>query len=166
MAKDCKHYSPGELMDTGGRFVRIAECLYVRNGRIYGTKTVDGKMVRKAAPMQGLEAIDARGNPTAAVKKWVRLWGDQVERQEDFADRKRVRVPSFAEILEAYPQLAAVERAASGKPQEVTVSVASAALSFSPAKTREFSACVEITSSNKLEKAELPPLAIKVLVLM
>lgn len=77
MAKKCKHYSPGELMDTGGRFVRIAECLYVRNGRIYGTKTVDGKMVRKAAPMQGLEAIDARGNPTAAVKKWVRLWGDR-----------------------------------------------------------------------------------------
>ena len=128
MAKDCKHYSPGELMDTGGRFVRISECLYVRNGRIYGTKTVDGKMVRKAAPMQGLEAIDARGNPTAAVKKWVRLWSDQVERQEDFADRKRVRVPSFAEVLEAYPQLAAVERASSGKPQEVTVSVASAAL--------------------------------------
>lgn len=39
-----------------------------------------------------------------------------------------MRVPSFAEILEAYPQLAAVERAACGKPREITVTVASMAL--------------------------------------
>lgn len=128
MAKLCKHYSATELQNTNGKFLRIAECLYVRNGRLYGTKTVDGKMVRKAAPMQGLEAIDIRGNPTAAAKKWVRLWGDQVEKQEVFEGRPRQHIPSFSEIFEAYQQLAAVERAASGSPQETTVTVAIAAM--------------------------------------
>lgn len=109
MAKDGKRWSAAELRHTNGAFVRIGKLLYVRNGRLYGVKTVKGKMVRKVAPIQGLDAVDGRGNPTAAAKKWVRTWGDAVESADYFEARRAASVPTFRELLLAYERFAEVE---------------------------------------------------------
>lgn len=112
-----------QLMKTDGKFVRIGDLLYVRNGRLYGMKRVDGKLVRKVAPLQGLDAVDLRGRPTTAAKKWVRTWADQLESAEYFAEKEAARKkgPTWGELLEAYELHARVEFEISHSPTPETV---------------------------------------------
>ncbi len=123
MAKECVRLGAEALRRTEGRFVRIGECLYVRNGRLYGVKTVKGKMVRAVAPLRGAEAYDGRGRPTAAARRWVRVWGDQVVAEGERAPEERRRVPSVAELMEIYERVAGVEFQLNGVPRPSSVVV-------------------------------------------
>ena len=109
MAAEIQRVSAEALRKTEGRFVRIGDCLYVRNGRLYGVKTIKGKMVRAVAPLRGLEAYDGRGRPTAAAKRWVRQWGDQL-----IAEAER---PGL------YEEVAGIEFELNGTPRPSTVAV-------------------------------------------
>ena len=44
MAAEIQRVSAEALRKTEGKFVRIGDCLYVRNGRLYGVKTIKGRM--------------------------------------------------------------------------------------------------------------------------
>ena len=123
MAKACVRLGAEALRRTEGRFVRIGECLYVRNGRLYGVKTVHGRMVRAVAPLRGAEAYDGRGRPTAAARRWVRVWGDQVVAEGERAPEERLRVPSLGELAEIYEEIAGVEFELNGTPRPSSVGV-------------------------------------------
>jgi integrase len=110
-----------QLMKTDGKFVRVGDLLYVRNGRLYGMKRIDGKLVRKVAPLQGLDAVDTRGRPTMAAKRWVRQWADQLESADYFAEKESKKEPTWGELLEAYEIHARVEFEVSHSPRPETV---------------------------------------------
>ena len=123
MAAEIQRVSAEALRHTDGKFVRIGDCLYVRNGRLYGVKTVKGRMVRAVAPLRGLEAYDGRGRPTAAAKRWVRQWGDQlIAEAERPAEEKRV-VPSLDDLIRLYEEVAGIEFELNGTPRPSTVAV-------------------------------------------
>ena len=109
------------LMKTDGKFVRIGDLLYVRNGRLYGMKRLDGKLVRKVAPLQGLDAVDGRGRPTVAAKRWVRQWADQLESEGYFAAKSAKKEPTWGELMTAYELHARVEFELNGSPRPGTV---------------------------------------------
>lgn len=119
-----------QLKRTDGKFVRVAELLYVRNGRLYGMKTVRRKLLRKVAPVQGLEAIDAKGRVTAAAKRWVLQWSAMVESAEYFAqgEEKKAVVPTFVELIREYEIVAEAEYALNQSPAPNTVAMCVAAL--------------------------------------
>lgn len=109
------------VKDTKGKFVRVGEWLCVRNGRAYGVKNVRGKTVRKAAPIQGLAAIDGRGRPTAELKKWVRRWGEGLENAPYFEGQTGAKVPTLEELYKAYVELCELEFLSNGSPVPSTV---------------------------------------------
>lgn len=123
MAAEIQRVSAEALRKTEGRFVRIGDCLYVRNGRLYGVKTVKGKMVRAVAPLRGLEAYDGRGRPTAAAKRWVRQWGDQLIAEAERPAEEKREVPSLDELLGLYEEVAGIEFELNGTPRPSTVAV-------------------------------------------
>lgn len=124
MAAEIQRVSAEALRKTEGRFVRIGDCLYVRNGRLYGVKTVKGKMVRAVAPLRGLEAYDGRGRPTAAAKRWVRQWGDQLIAEAERPAEEKRTVPTLEELAGIYEELAGIEFELNGTPRPSSVNVA------------------------------------------
>lgn len=124
MAAEIQRLSAEALRKTEGRFVRIGDCLYVRNGRLYGVKTVKGKMVRAVAPLRGLEAYDGRGRPTAAAKRWVRQWGDQLIAEAERPAEEKRTVPSLDELVGLYEEIAGIEFELNGTPRPSSVNVA------------------------------------------
>ena len=127
MAAEIQRLSAEALRHTDGRFVRIGDCLYVRNGRLYGVKTVKGRMVRAVAPLRGLEAYDGRGRPTAAAKRWVRQWGDQLIAEAERPAEEKRTVPTLDELVGLYEEVAGIEFELNGtpRPSSVKMSLAS-----------------------------------------
>lgn len=123
MAAEIQRVSAEALRKTEGRFVRIGDCLYVRNGRLYGVKTIKGKMVRAVAPLRGLEAYDGRGRPTAAAKRWVRQWGDQLIAEAERPAEEKRTVPSLDELAMIYEEVAGIEFELNGTPRPSSVEV-------------------------------------------
>ena len=124
MAGEVQRLSAEALRHTDGKFVRIGDCLYVRNGRLYGVKTVKGKMVRAVAPLRGLEAYDGRGRPSAAAKRWVRQWGDQLIAEAERPAEERRVVPTLDELVGLYEEIAGIEFELNGTPRPSSVNVA------------------------------------------
>lgn len=109
------------LLKTNGKYVRIGDLLYVRNGRLYGMKRHEGKLVRRVAPIQGFDAVDGRNRPTAAAKKWVQVWASQLENEAYFAERNpESRVPCWRDLLAEYDRIAALEFSLNGSPRPET----------------------------------------------
>ena len=110
------------LKKTGGKFVRIGNLLYVRNGRLYGMKRYDGKLYRQVAPIQGLDAVDGRNRPTPAARKWVATWAAQIENDEYFQAKKNTQSePSWRDLFIEYERAANVEYSINGTPSPSTV---------------------------------------------
>lgn len=119
-----------QLKKTDGKFVRVADLLYVRNGRLYGMKTIHGKLIRKVAPVQGLDALDLKGRVTAAAKRWVLQWSSMLESEEYFAEveEKKEVVPTLIELIREYEIIAEAEYALNHSPAPATVAMCVGAL--------------------------------------
>lgn len=107
---------------TDGKFVRIGNLLYVRNGRLYGMKRFGGKLYRQVAPIQGLDAVDGRNRPTTAARKWVATWASQIENDEYFQAKKLTQSePTWRNLFIEYERAATVEYSIHGSPSPSTV---------------------------------------------
>ena len=123
MAAEIQRVSAEALRKTEGKFVRIGDCLYVRNGRLYGVKTVKGKMVRAVAPLGGAGVYEGGGRPTAAAKRWVRQWGDQLIAEAERPAEEKRTVPSLDELAMIYEEVAGIEFELNGTPRPSSVEV-------------------------------------------
>jgi len=109
------------MKSTGGKFVRIAPYLAQRNGRVYGVKKFQNKIIRAVAPVQGLAAVDSRGRATKALKDWVKRWVEGIENAPYFAKAGGSSIPGFGDIIQAYIEIADLEYRTNGTPVPSTV---------------------------------------------
>ena len=92
---------------------------------IYFRIMVNGKRETMKSPIQGAAAIAANGKPTAELKKACLNWRYKLMNRDyyDQQDRK-LKVPSFAKLLEMYQDAAAAEQIKSGSPGPRTIETA------------------------------------------
>ncbi len=103
-------------------FKKLDKGIYLVGKTVFFRQMVEGKRVMEKSPVQGLLALDQRGNPTRELKKVYANWALSRINEKWEMENSDARVPTFKELIEAYEKAAQEERIKNdGRPTERTV---------------------------------------------
>lgn len=119
----------GETKNSGGSRVwkKLDTAIYAVGDLkiVYFRIMVNGKRETMKSPIQGAAAIGANGKPTPEVKKACLNWRYQLMNRDYYEQQDRkLKVPSFAKLLELYEDAATSEQIKNGSPGTRTIETA------------------------------------------
>ena len=130
------------------KYSKLAKGIYMIGNNVFFRQMVEGKRVLEKAPIQGLLAVDQRGNPTKELKRIYQNWALKRINEKWELEHSDVRVPTFKDLIEAYQKAASEEQIKNdGRPTDRTISNTKKA----------FTSCIEgcgLNMSDKITKMD------------